>query len=188
MTRDTFLNYFKLAETATTSNKLREFLYRILHSVLTTNTTLKAWSIRNDDKCTFCQAETGNIKHVLLQCNYSRIIWDHVQEFTQNRSGIIVQFSVTEIILGIPDSADLNILNLVNMASKQYIYACRCKGNVALPIGSNRKDLYHRKNGIQHSTEKWQNRSSQWKMAITALCWDRVMESWVGMIHSLTVS
>ena len=25
-------------------------------------------------------------------------------------------------------------------------------------------------------------------MAITALCWDRVMESWVGMIHSLTVS
>ena len=57
-----------------------------------------------------------------------------------------------------------------------------------LSRGSNRKDLYHRKNGMQHSTEKWQNRSSQWKMAITALCWDRVMESWVGMIHSLTVS
>ena len=47
MTRDTFLNYFNLAETATTSNKLREFQYRILHSILTTNSTLKAWNIRN---------------------------------------------------------------------------------------------------------------------------------------------
>ena len=48
-------------------------------------------------------------------------------EINKTRSGIIVQFSDTEIILGISDSADLNILNLVNMAIKQYMYACRCK-------------------------------------------------------------
>ena len=132
-TRDTFLNYYNLAETATTSNTLREFQYRILHSILTTNTTLKAWSKRNDNKCTFCQAEPETIKHL---CNYSRIIWDHVQEYTQNWSGIIVQFSDTAIILGIPDSADLNIFNLVNMAIKQYIYACRCKGILPSPLAA----------------------------------------------------
>ena len=165
MTRDTFLNYFNLAETATTSNKLREFQYRILHSILTTNTTLKAWNIRNDDKCTFCQAEPDTIKHLLHQCNHSRIIWEHVQEFTQNRSGINVQFSDTEIILGIPDSADLNIFNLVNMAIKQYIYACRCKGILPSPLAAIEKisiiekmeySIALKNDKIDRHNEKWQ--------------------------------
>ena len=165
MTRDTFLNYFNLAETATTSNKLREFQYRILHSILTTNTTLKAWNIRNDDKCTFCQAEAETIKHLLLQCNHSRIIWDHVQEFTQNRSGISVQFSDTEIILGISDSADLNIFNLVNMAVKQYIYACRCKGILPFPLAAIEEisiiekmeySIALKNDKIDRHNEKWQ--------------------------------
>ena len=83
MTRDTFPNYFILAETATTSNKLREFQYKILYSILTTNSTLKDWDIGKDDKCAFCQVKPETIKHLLLQCNYSRITWDQVLKLTK---------------------------------------------------------------------------------------------------------
>ena len=159
-------------------------------------------------------------KHLLFQCNYNRVIWDHVKKFTQNRSGIIAHFSATEIILGISDSADLNLFSIVNRAIKQYMYhddvikwkhfprywpfvrgihrspvnslhkgqwrgalmfslicvwingwvnnleagdlrrycahydvSVMCLplyGNTTFSMGSNRKDLYHRRNGIQH--------------------------------------
>ena len=131
ISKELFLHYFTIAEAATTYNKLREFQYRILHSIITTNITLKSWNIIDNDKCTFCQMEPDNLKHLLLHCNYSKIIWDHVKQLIQDISEITVQLSETEIILGISDSTELKIFNLVNMVIKQYIYACRC--NKLLP-------------------------------------------------------
>ena len=75
--------------------------------------------------------EPANLKHLLLHCNYSKIIWDHVKHFVQDISEITVQLSETEAILGISDSTELKIFNPVNMVIKQYIYACRC--NKLLP-------------------------------------------------------
>ena len=131
ISKELFLHYFTIAEAATTYNRLREFQYRILHSIVTTNITLKSWNIIDNDKCTFCQMEPDNLKHLLLHCYYSKIIWDHVKQLIQDISEITVQLSETETIIGISDSTDLKISNLVNMVIKQYIYACRC--NKLLP-------------------------------------------------------
>ena len=75
--------------------------------------------------------EPENSKHLLFHCNYSKIIWDRVKQLIQDISEITVQLSETETILGISDSTELKIFNLVNMVIKQYIYACRC--NKLLP-------------------------------------------------------
>ena len=75
--------------------------------------------------------EPENLKYLLLRCNYSKIIWDHVKQIIQDISEITAQLSETEIILSIADSTELKIFNLVNMVIKQYIYACRC--NKLLP-------------------------------------------------------
>ena len=85
--------------------------------------------------------EPETIEDLLFKCNYSRIIWFHVEKFTQNRSGIIVQFSDTEIIIGIPDLADLYSFSLVNMAIKQYIYSWRCKAILPSPLAALERSL-----------------------------------------------
>ena len=107
ISKELFLHYFTIAEAATTYNTLREFQYRILHSIVTMNITLKSWNIIDDDKCTFCQMEPENLKHLLLHCNYSKIIWDLVKQLIQDISEITVQLSETETILGISDSTEL---------------------------------------------------------------------------------
>ena len=55
----------------------------------------------DNDKCTLCQMEPENLKH--LHCNYTKIIWDHVKQLIQDISEITVQLSQTETILGISD-------------------------------------------------------------------------------------
>ena len=104
ISKELFLHYFTIAEAATTYNKLREFQYRILQSIVTTNITLKSWNIIENDRCTFCQMEPDNLKHLLFHCNYCKIIWDHVKQLIQDISEITVQLSETETILGISDS------------------------------------------------------------------------------------
>ena len=136
ISKELFLHYFTIAEAATASNKLREFQYRILHSIVTTNITLKSWNIIDNDKCTFCQMEPENLKRLLLHCNYSKIIWDHVKQLIQDISEITVQLSETKTILVISDSTELKIFNLVNMVIKQYIYACRCKKLISSPTAA----------------------------------------------------
>ena len=131
ISNELFLHYFIVAEAATSYNKLREFQYWILHSIVTTNSTSKSWNIIDNDKCTFCQLEPDNLKHLSLHCNYGKIIWDHAKQLIQDISGITVQLSETKTILGTSDSTELKIFNLVNMVIKQYIYACRC--NKLLP-------------------------------------------------------
>ena len=121
ISKELCLHYFIIAEAATTYNKLRAFQYWILHSIVTTNITLKSWNIIDNDKCTFCQMEPANLEHISLHCNYSKIIWDHVKQLIQDISETTVQLSETETILGIPDSTELKIFNLVNMVIKQYI-------------------------------------------------------------------
>ena len=166
ISKELFLHYFTIAEAATTYNTLREFQYRILHSIVTMNITLKSWNIIDDDKCTFCQMEPENLKHLLLHCNYSKIIWDLVKQLIQDISEITVQLSETETILGISDSTELKIFNLVNMVIKQYIYACRCNKLLPSPTAAIEKKcivknleyklaLKNDKND-QHNKKKWQ--------------------------------
>ena len=164
ISKENFLNYFNVAYEATTANKLREFQYRILQSILTTNITLKAWKM-NDDKCTFCKREPETMKHLLLQCKYSKIICDHIKEFTQLNTDITITFSDAEIILGISDSDDLKIYNLVNMTVKQYIYACRCNQVIPSPSAAIEKNCINKEteykialknNRIDQFNDKWQ--------------------------------
>ena len=80
--------------------------------------------------------ESDNLKHLLLHCNYSKIIWDHVKQLIQDISEITVQLSKAETILGISDSTELKIFNLVNMVIKQYIYVCRCSKLLPSPTAA----------------------------------------------------
>ena len=53
--QEDFLELFKVSNTATLSTKLKDFLYRILHGALITNSRLFKWKIKPNDLRSFCQ-------------------------------------------------------------------------------------------------------------------------------------
>ena len=113
--------------------------------------------------------EPENIKHLLLHCNYSKIIWDHVKQLIQDISEITVQLSETETILGISDSTELKIVNFVNMVIKQCIYACRCNKLLPSPTAAIEKKICIVKtsNNIALKNDKIDQHNKKWQLLHT---------------------
>ena len=95
------------------------------YSIITNCQRFK-WKKRDDALCTFCQLEDENLYHLLLNCNVSKNIWNVVQENICERTGIRIQFSHQQILLGITDFEYNEMYNHIFTIVKQYLYATRC--------------------------------------------------------------
>ena len=51
------------------------FQYKVLNSILYTNTKLHKIGYITDDKCTFCKSEPETLLHLLFNCVYSKLFW-----------------------------------------------------------------------------------------------------------------
>ena len=54
----------------TRDNKLRQFLFKILHKIIITKKELKKFNIATDDHCNFC-SRRDSIMHTFLECDVS---------------------------------------------------------------------------------------------------------------------
>ena len=54
----------------TKDNKLRQFLFKILHRIIITKKELKKFNIASDDHCNLC-SRTDSIMHTFLECDVS---------------------------------------------------------------------------------------------------------------------
>ena len=64
--------------------KFRSFQYRVLQRALVTNIELKKWQIKESDLCTNCGEFRETISHLLVECEYSKELWDKVKELVEN--------------------------------------------------------------------------------------------------------
>ena len=74
LSQEDFLGLFKVSNTTTLSTKLKGFQYRILHGALIINSHLFKWKIKPNDLCSFCQAETVSMVHLLIRCQTNKNI------------------------------------------------------------------------------------------------------------------
>ena len=123
LSKEDFLNLFSTALISTTSTKLRDIQFRILHHTMITNEKLFKWGLVDNNKCTFCHRETESIVDLLLRCEYVRNVWCYMENKLQN-TGITILLNEAEKLLGIANNENDNIklINLINMVIKQYIY------------------------------------------------------------------
>ena len=56
----------------TQDNKLRQFLFKILHRIIITKKELKRFNIATDDHCNFCH-RTDSIMHTFLECDSTSV-------------------------------------------------------------------------------------------------------------------
>ena len=131
--QEDFLELFKVSNTATLSTKLKDFQYRILHGALITNSHLFKWKIKPNDLCSFCQAETESMVHLLIRCQTSKNIWNSIIKIIYDGTGTRINLTEKEILLGVNGLDPFNkLINNINMITKQYLYACRCINKLPL--------------------------------------------------------
>ena len=114
-----FSNLYVMAN----STKLRDFQYRLLLNKIPCNVQLKAWKISESDLCTHRCGEPESIYHVLLECKYSKRIWNFIQKLTPN---IKIEFSKETTILNNVHPNKNHIINSLFIIVKQYLYRQRC--------------------------------------------------------------
>ena len=111
---------------STKSTKLRSFQYRLLNYTIITNCQRFKWKKRENAKCTFCQLEDETLCHLFLNCTVSKNIWRDVYKYMYDKTGIQIEFSKEQMLLGIIDFEYSEMYNNIFTIVKQCLYAARC--------------------------------------------------------------
>ena len=142
--------------------KLQDFQFRLLHYALVTNKDLKIWGLRENDDCNLCNLHQETIEHLMLECQYSRTLWEDLLAFIREKSGVYISFTDKEKIFCVTDCQYAHFFNLVFMILKQYLYACRCLGKLTHVMFQNivdaketEKCIYIKNNRVQINERKW---------------------------------
>lgn len=105
--------------------------YRILHNILTTNRSVSKYNKNQTERCSFCQAESETITHLLWQCPRVKSFWKSVG-LMASRCNIECadKLNETSVMYGIQSYVNkYKVLELMILLGKQYIYNSKVFGN-----------------------------------------------------------
>jgi len=113
----------------TRETKLQSFQAKLIHRIFPCNRNLFLWSIRENDLCDLCDIPVqDNIEHYFVFCQSAVKFWNSFKRWWNNVSGINMHISTYEIIFGVLNYNECDILALLNyllLASKWHIYCCK---------------------------------------------------------------
>ena len=75
-------------------SKLRVFQYKVLNNILYLNKSLYKMKLADTPVCTFCQREEETINHLLKECEYSKTLWNDIQNWLEGDLPNIKSWSV----------------------------------------------------------------------------------------------
>ena len=106
--------------------KLRYFQYRLLTKRLTMNTLRARWDPDISPMCTFCKEHCETSIHLLYECRWTRPLWDKLQRIMNHFYQNNINITLSLIILNNVNGKDKQILNMLIIIMKQYIYSQKC--------------------------------------------------------------
>ena len=109
--------------------KLREFQFKILHRILTTNYSLYKMSLVPSPVCSFCDNNDQSLRHLLVHCSFVSVFWDQILNWNFICRNYFDNLDDISILFGIPSTGETEgsylILNTILLVGKQTIYQCR---------------------------------------------------------------
>ena len=127
---ETFKSYFLNIYKITSIAKLQSFQYRLLHYAIVTNKLLFKWKILDTPFCNFCDNnKVEDIVHLLYNCPYITKLWVQVKTWLGTLNIKLHKFTLPEIIFNNVKEDATDIINMIILTSKQYIYRARCFRN-----------------------------------------------------------
>ena len=121
-----FANIYQI----TKDNKLRQFLFKILHRVIVTKRELKKFNITGDDQCNLC-SKTDSILHTFLECDETISVYSNTLKWFNDIHNLNVNPSIEQIVFNWTDeitqitSIQKRRLDLLLLVVKHYIYTCK---------------------------------------------------------------
>ena len=115
----------------TLDTKLREFQFKILHRILTTNYSLYKMSLAPSPVCSFCDHNDESLRHLFVHCSFVSTFWDQILNWNPICRNNFDNLDDIAILFGIPSTGQTEsnylILNTIILVGKQTIYQCRKK-------------------------------------------------------------
>ena len=86
--------------TTTIDSKLRNFQYKYLMRIVTTNKLLLKYKIKNSNTCEICNMYVETIKHLFWECIHTQHYWNEISNFLTSK-GIELQLNYELISFGL---------------------------------------------------------------------------------------
>jgi len=104
----------------------RLFQFKFLNDILANNYWLKKWNIQEHDHCTFCKTNTESLIHLFWSCLVVQDFWENISTTIRLHTGLDLALSIEKICFC--DSKEPDIINMVIIQAKRYLYGQRFKG------------------------------------------------------------
>ena len=102
---DSFVSWkanFQKIYKVTKDNKLRQFLFKLLHRITVTKRELKRFNITADDQCTQCSSQ-DSILHTFMDCSITSSIYTDILKWFNNVSNLKLTPLNEQILFHIKD-------------------------------------------------------------------------------------
>ena len=75
--------------------------YKILNSILYTNSKLYKIGYTADDKCSFCESEPETLPHFFFHCVYSQLFWKQFESYYYSLTKEFFHLTLQDVLIGI---------------------------------------------------------------------------------------
>ena len=104
---------------------LKYLQFRTLHHRFYTNDKLFTMGLVQSNLCSMCKIEVDSIEHMLLDCQYSRILWDNISDWIRELGMADYNLTTSRIIIG--DLENALAINSIILPTKKVIYNAKKK-------------------------------------------------------------
>ena len=122
---DQIKHFFILPHRVALESYVKAFQYKVLTSILYTNTKLHKIGFRPNDLCSFCKAQSETLSHFFYHCSHSRHFWTDFESYWLFLSNQRVHLSLENVLYGII-SQQCPLLNLLNYFQLLSFGNCFC--------------------------------------------------------------
>ena len=126
-TTQQFREIFSLPHLVALESYVKAFQYKVINSILYTNSKLCKIGFRINDACTFCNDEPENLYHLFCECPHSKTFWTDFESYWYHISDQPIHLSAQNVLFGVLSKQCplSNLLNYFIIIGKLFLWDCR---------------------------------------------------------------
>ena len=98
---DNLKQIFKLPHSIVVESYVKAFQYKVINSILYTNTKLYKIGFRTNDLCTFCDNQPESLTHLFYHCSRSKQFWIQFELYWCLISNQLIPLCLENVLFGI---------------------------------------------------------------------------------------
>ena len=120
---------FQTIKCFTHVTKLKNFQYRLLHNAIHANDNIYHWKVVDSQLCNICLKQKQTVPHLFFECSVAKAIWKQFIQFLDACTNVdtkTIKISWKTVFCNSVHPKPKNLINLLVLIIKQYLYACKC--------------------------------------------------------------